>query len=240
MSSVALSRSLGAPPHVVSAAEGYERWAATYDHGHNPLVAREQRHILPMLPELRNKNVLDVACGTGRWLAQLLPFRPHLGLGTDLSSAMLEVARRKIRIRGSVLQANCRNLPFAASCFHFAICSFAVSHIPDTDSLAGELARVMKPGSDLFISDLHPDAYTRGWRTGFRDNNSAVNIEAIPVTPESLVRKFYSAGFECMNYVSLCLGEPEKAVFARAGKLWLFEQACRVPAVMVCQFKRQV
>ncbi len=55
---------------------------------------------------------------------------------------------------------------------------------------------------------------------------------------EEIVRAFYSAGFECLTHVPLCLGEPEKAIFAQAGKIRLFAPACQVPAVLVCHFRR--
>jgi hypothetical protein len=39
-------------------------------------------------------------------------------------------------------------------------------------------------------------------------------------------------------YLALRLGDPEKPIFARAGKDRLFAQAYQSPAVLVCNFKR--
>jgi ubiquinone/menaquinone biosynthesis C-methylase UbiE len=225
-------------PQLLGVEKGYERWAATYDGTPNPLLAREERHLISLLPDLAGKNVLDLACGTGRWLQKLMGHKPLLGVGVDSSAAMLRIASRKAAVRGCLAQADCRNLPFRASLFDFAICSFAVSHIEDMTSLAYEVARVMKPASGLFITDLHSEAYARGWRTGFRDQVSAVHIRAVPLTAENLIPRFHAVGFECISHVSLCVGEPERAVFSQAGKLYLFEEACRMPAVLVCQFRR--
>jgi hypothetical protein len=104
--------------------------------------------------------------------------------------------------------------------------------------MVGELARVMKPNSDVFVSDLHPDAYALGWRTSFRDAVSSVEIDARPYAAEQIMRAFYSEGFECLSHVALCLGEPERPIFSRAGKLDFFAQACRLTSVLVCRFKR--
>ena len=90
----------------------------------------------------------------------------------------------------------------------------------------------------MVVSDLHAEAYARGWRTGFRDSRSAVRIEMKPRSAEEIIRAFYSAGFECLTHLPLCLGEPEKPIFARAGKGHLFTRACQVPAVLVCHFRR--
>jgi SAM-dependent methyltransferase len=225
-------------PFLASVIDGYERWAPTYDDFPNPLLGREQRHILPLLPALRNRCALDLACGTGRWLARLLASGATPAVGVDLSSAMLRVARDKMELSGKVVQADCLRLPFPPSTFDFLICSFALGHMHDLRSAAAEFSRVMKPGSDLFVTDVHPEAYARGWRTGFRDQQSAVQVHARPHSAEDISRAFNSAGCECVTHVGLCLGSPEQSIFAEAGKQHLFQTACRVPAVQFCHLKQ--
>jgi len=222
-------------PVLVGPREGYKRWAATYDQFPNPLLAREERYLIPLLPELTGKDVLDLACGTGRWLQKLLERGARSGVGIDYSTAMLRVASRKAAIRGQLAGADCLRLPFRAAVFDFAVCSFALSHIQDLKQMARELARVMKPNGVVFVSDLHPEAYARGWRTAFRDGRGACQIETIPPAAEEVVRAFYSGGFECLTHIALCLGEAERRIFVDAGKRDLFE-LFRVPAVLSCQF----
>jgi ubiquinone/menaquinone biosynthesis C-methylase UbiE len=225
-------------PACVSVEDGYERWAPTYDRAPNPLLAREERHLLPLLAGVRNRRMLDLATGTGRWLEKLMQRRVELGVGLDCSSAMLRVAGRKCAITGRLVRATCESLPFRGAWFDLAICSFAIGHIRDLKSMVGELARVMKPGADLFVSDLHPEAYAHGWRVGFREQTSPVQIEMAPRAADEMVEQAYSSDFDCLTQESLWLGEPEKAIFAQAGKEHLFAQACQFPAVLVCQFKR--
>lgn len=222
----------------LSPAEGYARWAPFYDHAPNPLLAREERHLLPLLLSRNCKRILDLACGTGRWLETLVCEGIRSGVGIDCSDAMLRVAGKKNAISGRVAQAFCENLPFASSAFDLAICSFALGHMPDLPAIVRELARVTKPAADVFVSDLHPEAYARGWRTGFRDGSSAVQIEVFPRPAEEIVRAFYANGFECLTHLPLCLGKPEKHIFITAGKTDSFTEACRFPAILVCHFKR--
>jgi malonyl-CoA O-methyltransferase len=222
----------------VSVQNGYERWASTYDDAANPLLAREQRYLAPLIPSLDGKYVLDLACGTGRWLENLLASGAELAVGIDSSMTMLGVARRKPAISGQLVRADCVRLPFGDSIFNLAVCCFALGHIRDLGAMVHELARVMKPEADFFVTDLHPEAYASGWRTGFRDRHSSVQIETVPRTAEEIITIFSSAGFECRTHVALCLGEPEKPIFAQAGKIDLFPLACRMPAVLVCQFRR--
>jgi ubiquinone/menaquinone biosynthesis C-methylase UbiE len=228
-----------ASTHLVPVEEGYERWAPIYDHSPNPLLGREERYLLPLLPSVAGKHVIDLACGTGRWLDKLLQRGVRSAVGVDRSAAMLRVANNNSAVEGRRLtRADCLRLPFRASVFDFAICSFALGHVPDLRGMVRELARVMKPHSDVFVSDLHPDAYARGWRTAFRDATSAVEIDARPYSAEHVMRAFYAGGFECLSHVALCLGEAERPIFARAEKVHIFGEACRVPAVLICRFRR--
>jgi ubiquinone/menaquinone biosynthesis C-methylase UbiE len=221
----------------VSVEEGYERWAPIYDQAPNPLLAREERYLLPFVA-VRNKRILDLACGTGRWLERFMAQGGESGVGIDCSAGMLRVAGKKAAIAGRLAQAACEHLPFRSAVFDLAICSFALGHIQDLRSAVRELARVTKSGATVFVSDLHPEAYARGWRVGFRNHGAAVQIEILPRAAGDIVNAFYSNGFECLSHVSLCLGDPEKAIFTRAGKAHSFSEACKLPAVLICHFRR--
>jgi ubiquinone/menaquinone biosynthesis C-methylase UbiE len=225
-------------PVRVPVEEGYERWAATYDAAPNPLLALEERNIAPRLPDLRGIHVLDLACGTGRWLGRLLAKGANLGVGVDFSTAMLSVASQKAAIRGRVTRADCLRLPFGNAVFDFAMCSFVLGHIGDLPGAARELARVMKADANVLVSDLHPDAYARGWRTGFRDAEGAVEIETFPHSVEEITARLRAAGFEFCEISEFNFSDAEKPIFARAGKEHLFGEACCVPAILFCHLRR--
>jgi malonyl-CoA O-methyltransferase len=93
MSSLAETERLPQEPRVLSVDKGYELWAPTYDQDLNPLLALEERVLTPLLPSLQGKVVLDLGCGTGRWLKRLLESGASEGAGLDASSAMLAPSR---------------------------------------------------------------------------------------------------------------------------------------------------
>ena len=222
----------------VAVAEGYQRWAATYDCDPNPLLAREERHLSPLLTNLRDQLVLDLACGTGRWLARLLAEDGPSGVGIDCSAAMLRVASQKPNLSGRLTRANCENLPFGCGMFDIVICSFALGHIQDLGATASELSRVAKPGGEIFISDLHPEAYASGWRVGFRDQSRAFQIKTLPRRADEIIPTICRNGFECVAQDHLWLGAPEKSIFVRAGRAEAFEAACQLPAIIFFHFRR--
>lgn len=221
----------------VGVEEGYKRWAAAYDQTINPILALEERHITPLLGTFEERAVLDLACGTGRWLQKLVARGARVGVGVDFSRAMLRVASGKPELRGRLTGADCLQLPFREAVFDFAICSFAASHILQLRDAVAELARLMKPNSDVFMTDLHAEAYAQGWRTAFRDKQQVLEIEALPRTGIEIAETFRAAGFECVAQAPLYFSEAERPLFERAGKAGFFSAASQVPAILFCHFK---
>ena len=220
----------------VSVLEGYERWAATYDQDPNPLLAREERFLLPLIAASKGQHILDVACGTGRWLRRFT--HRSAAFGIDRSSAMLQVARHKSAAQSRVTQGTLDQMPFRDGAFDLAICSFALAHVCDLAPTAAELARVLRSGSDLFVSDLHPEAIAHGWRVGFRIQGSALEIEARAHPTATIAQSFCAQGFVCQEEQSLWLGDAERPIFECSGKSNYFKEACGVPAVIVFHFRR--
>ena len=225
---------------VLSVTAGYERWAKTYDDSHNPLLALEQRMIAPLLPDLAGKQVLDVACGTGRWFSLLAARSAGQLIGADISRAMLRIANTKLNLSQALIQADCTAIPLQEGGIDFAICSFAAGHIRNLDGFAAECSRVLRAGAELFLTDLHPDAYSAGWRTGFRDHRGAAEIETIARSCDDVVNTFRSNRFQCIGTYGFCFEESERSIFVAAGKEKVFAIASELRAVVFCRFRRMV
>jgi malonyl-CoA O-methyltransferase len=164
----------GSHAHPVSALETYERWADTYaPEPHNPLMAAEQRAVLGLMPDVRNRRVLDLACGTGRYSRLVVAARASCAVALDLSPAMLRRAASGLRIQASMDQ-----LPFADASFDVVISGLALSHAPHLGRWMREAARVLVPGGTLLYSDFHPAASQRGLRRTFKDRSERVHAVA--------------------------------------------------------------
>lgn len=222
----------------VSVEEGYRRWSARYDHDPNPLLALEERLSRPGFSAYKGKRVLDLACGTGRWLNWLLGMGARSGAGVDISRDMLALAHEKPHLQNRLVRGDCCKIPFAASAFDFVICSFALGHLSDLEGVIREIWRVAAPGANVCVSDLHPKAYAQGWRTGFRDNLGAAEIKTWPRSIHEQLAAWKSAGFVCLEQSEFRPGEPERSIFARAGKDHLLAETREYPAVLVFHFQR--
>jgi len=225
----------------LSAGEAHAAWAPSYDRNPNPMFSLEERIIDPLLPgpaEITEMAVLDVACGTGRWLEHFQNRGARLSVGFDFSPEMLNVARRKSLLQDQLLQADCQSIPVLSNTMDVAICSFAVSYLDDLCRFASELSRVVKKGGQIFITDFHPAAHRRGWKRSFRYDGGVVEISSFQYSISSICEKFATAGFNLVTRSEPCFGEEERSIFEGAGKGLLFEEARKEPAIFICHFRR--
>nr|BAL58480.1 methyltransferase type 11 [Candidatus Acetothermum autotrophicum] len=109
------------------------------------------------LAEIRPKDrVLDVACGTGLVSFALAPHAREV-VGIDISPGMLAKAR-EIRHRRAVRHVHftlgkAEHLPFQDGEFDAVVCRLAIHHFAQPEREIGEMARVLKAGGRLVISD---------------------------------------------------------------------------------------
>lgn len=148
-------------------ADGYTAWAPTYD-GPNPLIEAEEPELRAVVRSLgpAGGRALDAGCGTGRH-AEFLAALGYDTIGVDATPGMLDVARVRVpdvELREGRLEA----LPVADESVDLAIAALAVCHVPDLEPVLRELARVVRPGGSVVISDPHPTTVALGGVAGFR------------------------------------------------------------------------
>jgi ubiquinone/menaquinone biosynthesis C-methylase UbiE len=115
----------------------------------------------PLAAELRDRRaprVLDVACGTGRFLRQLLLALPRArAWGLDLSPFYLARAQDLLREgrQVSLVAENAEQMPFRGACFDAASCLFLFHELPPLvrRRVAAEVFRVLKPGAPFAVCD---------------------------------------------------------------------------------------
>jgi len=98
--------------------------------------------------------VLDVGCGTGRWLRRYKKLN-FCAVGIDATQDML----RRALTGGSglaVVAARAQRLPFPDGAFDLVSDVTVVQHIasPEQDGVLQEMARVLKPGGHLLLMEL--------------------------------------------------------------------------------------
>jgi SAM-dependent methyltransferase len=188
---------------------GYARWAETYDLPGNPLISVEQPAVWALLDALPAGRALDAACGTGRHSARLVDLG-HEVTGVDASPEMLELARARV-LGARFLEGDLRSLPVDDGEVDLAVCALALGHCADLRTPVGELARVVRSGGQVVMSDLHPGMSVAGGQALFAaaDGSLAFVREHVHLHGEYL-DAFGASGLDVVRCVEPRFG-PEEA-----------------------------
>jgi malonyl-CoA O-methyltransferase len=149
---------------------------------------------------------------------------------------MLAVAAEKPNLRGRLAAADATALPIRTACADLVLCTLTLGHIPNPLAAMREFARILEPSGSLILTDFHPAAAALGWRRTFRSCGKVYEIENHPYTLEQL--RTGTVGLVLRQWTDATIGEPERELFARAGRPELFEAASRNPAVLLTRWSR--
>ena len=123
-----------------------------------------RRQALPPLAEAfaghdqRTLRLIDIGCGTGRFLDSVKQVWPRLPtLGLDLSEAYIRHARRHLKrwSRTNLVVANAEAIPAPDNSCNAVTSIFMLHELPPKvrRTVIGEAARVLKPGGRLILVD---------------------------------------------------------------------------------------
>lgn len=120
-------------------------------------AAGEWHELRAMLPELRDKRVLDLGCGYGWHCRYAREQHARSVLGVDLSEKMLAYAREntddsEIEYRRLAIE----DIDFAAGEFDVAISSLALHYVERFDIVCRKVHHCLIPGGTFILSVEHP------------------------------------------------------------------------------------
>ena len=156
--------------HRADVAGAYDRWAASYDDA--PNATRDLDAVVVRSAALRvaGRDVLELGCGTGKNTVWLAEHARHV-LAMDLSDGMLDAARRRVDrptvrfVRHDVTTA----WPVDAATVDVVAGNLVLEHVRELAPVYAEAARVLRPGGQLFVCELHPYRQRRGGQAHFTD-----------------------------------------------------------------------
>ncbi|WP_144901881.1 class I SAM-dependent methyltransferase [Halobellus captivus] len=127
-------------------AEEYD--SKRFSRGGKLIDDREKRAVIDAIGPVEDKEILEIACGTGRFTAMLAERGANI-VGLDISNAMLAQGREKARRAGvadhiEFLRGDAARLPFPDDHFD-AVFAMRFFHLADTPAkFMAEMARVSK------------------------------------------------------------------------------------------------
>jgi SAM-dependent methyltransferase len=135
--------------------------------------------------------VLDIGCGTGRFLAQLA--ESAKAWGVDASPEMIEVARTRAGGAGLKL-GSAEELPFKDGWFERAT-MWLVAHLVDRPRAFAEAHRVLARDGRFAVATFDPSYFDEFWLNELFPSMEAVDRERFPTAPE-LEAELRAAGFD--------------------------------------------
>jgi ubiquinone/menaquinone biosynthesis C-methylase UbiE len=166
-------------------------------------VLRRRRLVHQALDAQPGERVLDVGCGPGFYVTELLNRVGSNGwvTGIDTASAMLAVAAARSEGHPNVTfrQAGATEIP-AGDCEFDAVLSVQVlEYVPDVTDALAEIYRVLRPGGRVVIWDV--DWTTVSWRSGNADRMRRMLAAwdshlTHPALPQVIADQLRQAGFD--------------------------------------------
>jgi SAM-dependent methyltransferase len=111
---------------------------------------------------LKDKDVLEIGCGTGVHARLLAEAGARLS-AVDLTPTAVELTRRRLELAGlsgDVREADAEHLPYDDASFDFVWSWGVIHHSEHTERVVDEIARVLRPGGTLALMVYHRSSLT--------------------------------------------------------------------------------
>jgi malonyl-CoA O-methyltransferase len=178
----------------------------------------EQMVVLSLLPPVSGRRVLDVGCGTGRYLHLAGALGAQV-IGIDLSPAMLARARTG---GAAVARGDMAALPVKTATCDVLLCGLSLMDIEALDDVVQEFARVLRPRGVAVWSTLHPSGREQGWQRTFNAGDDSRTLPAHWHTRADHTRACRNAGMsiETVEEPPLQPGGAPVAMVIRARRMF--------------------
>lgn len=209
--------------------EAYRLWASTY--AENAVTFLDEQLAAAMSPSPRGLRLLDAGCGSG---VRVAGTDAEFAIGVDLSQEMLDAG-----VMPHTAAADVRALPFGEDEFDLVWCRLVLSYVAEVEGAYRELARVLRPGGQLFVSDFHPDAVAAGHKRTFRDTNGQLHeVVHFIHTAESHIAAAAAAGLSLVNASEGQVGQTVRPFYESAGRMDLYKRDRGLNLVVAFLFER--
>lgn len=133
----------------------YDKLASSYDSTYygGKHAQNLYEHVIKTMSRFEYTSVLDVGCGTGSLLSEILKIKKVMIAGIDISEKMLEIAKDRLGDEADLRNGDSEHLPWKNNSFDMVICTDSFHHYPNPKAVLKEIRRVTGPGGKIIIAD---------------------------------------------------------------------------------------
>ncbi|MEO6980664.1 MAG: class I SAM-dependent methyltransferase [Mucilaginibacter sp.] len=221
--------------------EAYDIWADEYDvqPGNlmldlDELVFSELLHTI----DIKNKNVADIGCGTGRHWPKIFNEGIADLTGFDVSPGMLGKLRQKFPSTQNYVIADNHFSKIADNTYDVILSTLTVAHIENMDEALTSWSRILKDKGDIIITDFHPNALASGGQRTFKHNNTHIAVQNF-VHPTDEIKAILSKNnFRVINEIEKRVDETVQHYYEAQDALHVYEKFKGFPIIYGIHFGR--
>jgi ubiquinone/menaquinone biosynthesis C-methylase UbiE len=188
----------------------YETIGKDYLSGQNKFFSKTKdeaiKFIQKCLPNLKDKNILDLGCGNGKDIKLFESLGAKSVYGIDSSKFMINEAKKSSSNPKNLFIAEIEKTPFEDKFFDIIIGRYSLHYLEQFDRAYEELFRILKPKGILILVVDHPLKSLMSQKKRVYGNKEIVKIEVydnkVPIHfPSHTLGEYFSKTFFNLFYL---------------------------------------
>jgi ubiquinone/menaquinone biosynthesis C-methylase UbiE len=212
----------------------YEIWSANYDQQTGNLMLDLDEKIFSDLIEnidIRDKEIADIGCGTGRHWQKIYSKNPSNLIGFDVSVSMLELLKRKFPYARTQKTTDNLMTSEADASLDMIISTLTIAHIKNIEEAIASWSRVLKNGGELVVTDFHPFLLANGGKRSFNHEGRSLTVKNYVHSIAKVKKIFYDAGFTVIREEEKILNEDVRSYYETKNALAVYERFKGMPVI---------
>ncbi|HBU06883.1 MAG TPA: hypothetical protein DEB09_02260 [Candidatus Magasanikbacteria bacterium] len=196
---------------ILNSKDGYNLTADYYAKKEKYWDSFEQYQVVPLLGQVKDREILDVGAGNGRLSLRLAKAGAKV-TALDVSEEMLNKLKSKNQ-KIKVVIGEAEDLPFEDNSFDIVIATFLIVHLKDLNLFFDEVYRVLKPaprlgsgqGGKFLLTNINQRKAPE-----IKTEQGLVEIESYYHRPEQVIEDLETLAFSI-----------EENKFVKEGETWV-------------------
>lgn len=229
------------PVRRLSSRDAYGIWYAFYDdQPDNTVLFLEEKLFSEMISntDIKNRNILDFGCGTGRHWMEILDHKPLKLTGIDNSHEMTGKLKMKFKDAEVFVSETISPEVFEDSAFDIIISTLTIGHIKNIDQYFQDWNRILKAGGEILITDFHPAAFSAGMKRSFPHKDEVIEVENYLYDIEYLKKIFSELKWEVISIFEKKIDDDVRHLFEKQNFMTAYDRFFGTPLISGIHLKK--